>query len=102
MKLKLCILTILFFEALPFVVAAQKDTTETDSSLVDLPGVVVSASRRKEKILQAPVSIEKMELKDIHQSAQPSFFDAIENIKGVQMITPSLGFKVINARGFTN
>lgn len=52
--------------------------------------------------MQAPVSIEKIELKDIRQSPQPSFFDAIENIKGVQMITPSLGFKVINARGFTN
>jgi len=43
-----------------------------------------------------------MDLKEIRQNAQPSFFDAIENIKGVQMITPSLGFKVINARGFTN
>jgi len=104
MKLKLCLLIVLFFEALPFIISAQTDTlsTGTDSSLVDLSGVVVSASRRKEKILQAPVSIEKMELKDIHQSPQPSFFDAIENIKGVQMITPSLGFKVINARGFTN
>ncbi|RYY09036.1 MAG: TonB-dependent receptor, partial [Cytophagaceae bacterium] len=35
-------------------------------------------------------------------SPAPSFFDAIENVKGVQVITPSLGFKVINARGFTN
>src|SRR5258705_494772 len=35
-----------------------------------------------------------MELKDIRQSAQPSFFDALGNIKGIQMITPSLGFKV--------
>jgi hypothetical protein len=43
-----------------------------------------------------------MDLNSIRQSAQPSFFDAIENIKGVQMITPSLGFKVINAGGFTN
>src|SRR5262249_1145723 len=76
---------------------------KSDSSLsIALPDVVVSASRRKEKILQAPVSIEKMDLKEIHRSPQPSFFDAIENIKGIQMITPSLGFKVIKARGFTN
>ena len=102
MRLKPCFLIISFFEIMPFIVSAQTDTLKTDSSLVDLPGVVVSASRRKEKILQAPVSIEKMDMKEIRQSAQPSFFDAIENIKGVQMITPSLGFKVINARGFTN
>lgn len=102
MKLKLYMPAIVFSELLSFVASAQIDSLKTDSSYFDLPGVVVSASRRKEKILQAPVSIEKMELKDIRQSAQPSFFDAIENIKGIQMITPSLGFRVINARGFTN
>lgn len=89
-------------EIVPLFLSAQIDSVKTDSSTIDLPGVVVSASRRREKILQAPVSIEKMDLNFIRQSPQPSFFDAIENIKGVQMITPSLGFKVINARGFTN
>ena len=102
LKLKPYFIIISFFEIIPFLIQGQVDTLITDSSLVDLPGIVVSASRRKENILQAPVSIEKMDLKVIRQSAQPSFFDAIENIKGVQMITPSLGFKVINARGFTN
>jgi hypothetical protein len=81
MKINLTLFVILFFEVLPIIVPAQSDTLYADSSLVYLPGVVVSASRRKEKILQAPVSIEKMELKDIRRSAQPSFFDAIENIK---------------------
>src|SRR6185295_2790349 len=38
----------------------------------------------------------------IQRSAAPSFFDALENTKGVQMITPSMGFKVINTRGFAN
>jgi len=102
MRLGKLIAIISCVELVPFVAYAQAELHKGDSSLVDLPGVVVSASRRKEKILQAPVSIEKMDLKSIRQSAQPSFFDAIENIKGVQMITPSLGFKVINARGFTN
>ena len=82
---------------------AQTDSLKTDSlRFYELPGIVVSASRIKEKILQSPVTIEKMGIADLRQSGQPSFFDAIENIKGVQMITPSLGFKVINARGFTN
>ncbi len=64
--------------------------------------VVVSASRVSEKILQSPVSIEKLDNTAIKQSAAPSFFDALENIKGVQMTTLSLGFKVPNTRGFTN
>lgn len=64
--------------------------------------VVVSASRVSEKILQAPVSIEKLDNTAIKQSAAPSFFDALENLKGVQMTTLSLGFKVPNTRGFAN
>ena len=103
MKIKLLFLFILLYEVLSFDCFAQTDSLKIDSlHSYDLPGIVVSASRRRENILQAPVSIEKIELKDIRQSAQSSFFDAIENVKGVQMITPSLGFKVINARGFTN
>ncbi|MDN3657936.1 TonB-dependent receptor [Ferruginibacter paludis] len=64
--------------------------------------VVVTASRIPESILQSPVSIEKQTAVYFKNSASPSFFDALENVKGVQMITPSLGFKVINTRGFAN
>lgn len=64
--------------------------------------IVVSASKQPENILQSPVSIEHMDTAAIKASAQPTFFDALENVKGLQLIQPSLGFKVINARGFTN
>ena len=64
--------------------------------------VVVTASRITERILQSPVSIEKVNAAYFNNSPAPSFFDALENVKGVQMITPSLGFKVINTRGFAN
>lgn len=84
-------------------VCAQVDMIQVDTSRArELQEVVITGTRQEEKLLQSPVSIEKLELRDIRQSAQPSFFDAIENLKGVQMITPSMGFKVINARGFTN
>lgn len=80
-------------------IAQQKpDTLKT----VQLKDVVISASRLEEDIARSPVSIEKLEIKAIRQSPGPSFFDAIENIRGVQMIVPSMGFKVINTRGFTN
>lgn len=92
---------LLFLVVVNNAIYAQKNTVG-DTATFELPGVVVSASRVKEQILQTPVSIEKLALNDIKQNPQPSFFDAIENVKGIQMITPSLGFKVINARGFTN
>ena len=68
----------------------------------NLNEVVVSASRIKENYLKSASSIEVLTLKQISQSPALSYFDAIENLKGVQLITPSLGFRVYNARGFTN
>ena len=64
--------------------------------------VVVTASRIPENILLSPVSIQKIGQSYFHSSPAPTFYDALENVQGVQMITPSLGFKVINARGFAN
>ncbi len=78
-----------------------KNATDT-FNIPLLDEVVVIASRVAERILQSPVSIEKANAQYFKSSAAPSFFDALENVKGVQMITPSMGFKVINTRGFAN
>jgi len=62
--------------------------------------VVVTASRVEESILKSPVAIEKLDIRAIKDAAAPSFYDALENVKGVQMTTSSLTFKVPNTRGF--
>lgn len=62
--------------------------------------VVVTASRIEEDILKSPVAIEKLNLRVLKESPSPSFYDALENVKGVQMTTSSLTFKVPNTRGF--
>lgn len=62
--------------------------------------VVVSASRVEETILEAPVSIEKMDIISIQQNAAPTFYDALANMKGVDFSTQSLTFKSVNTRGF--
>src|SRR5450432_379817 len=62
--------------------------------------VVVTASRVAESILKSPVAIEKLDIRAIREAAAPSFYDALENVKGVQMTTSSLTFKVPNTRGF--
>ena len=78
---------------------APADTTRKK---VDLGEIVVAASRVEESFLQSPVTVEKLNARALRLTPAPSFFDAIEHLKGVQVITPSLAFKVINARGFTN
>ncbi|QJW88663.1 TonB-dependent receptor [Spirosoma taeanense] len=62
--------------------------------------VVVTASRVEEDILKSPVAVEKLSLRVLKESPAPSFYDALENVKGVQMTTSSLTFKVPNTRGF--
>jgi iron complex outermembrane recepter protein len=62
--------------------------------------VVISASRVEESQLKSPVAIEKLDLRAIKESPAATFYDALENVKGVQMTTSSLTFKVPNTRGF--
>jgi hypothetical protein len=41
-----------------------------------------------------------MDIRAIRESPAPSLYDALENVKGVQMTTSSITFKVPNTRGF--
>ena len=97
--------TITAFFALSSPLTASSQTVappDTARQQVELREVVVAASRVEESILQSPVTVEKLNVRALKLTPAPSFFDAIEHLKGVQVITPSLAFKVINARGFTN
>ncbi|RYZ98041.1 MAG: TonB-dependent receptor [Sphingobacteriaceae bacterium] len=62
--------------------------------------VVISASRTPERILESPVSIERISNAALKELPAPSFYDALNNLKGVEMSTQSLTFKSVNTRGF--
>ncbi|HUP10640.1 MAG TPA: TonB-dependent receptor, partial [Niastella sp.] len=62
--------------------------------------VVVSASRVPERILESPVSIERMNIGAVRAAAAPNYYDAIANMKGVDLTTSSLTFRTISTRGF--
>ncbi len=70
------------------------------SELMD--DVVVSASRVEENILKSPVSIEKMDLKSIRESPSINFYDGLQNIKSLEMVTSGITYKQINTRGFND
>ncbi len=94
-----------------FIGFASKEVqvTETNNSNLDVQleeqtilgqEIVVSASRVEESILQSPVTIEKVDLLSIQQTPAPEFYEALANIKGVQVSSGSLNFPSINTRGF--
>ncbi len=75
---------------------------ELESSTVLGQEVVVSASRTPEKILESPVSIERMGPAALKEISAPSFYDALSSLKGVETSNQSLTFKSINTRGFNS
>lgn len=65
-------------------------------------GIVVSASRVEESVLEAPVTIEKMDVLAIKNTASDDYYKAIASLKGVDVTTSSVNFQIINARGFNS
>ncbi|WP_046245665.1 TonB-dependent receptor [Hymenobacter terrenus] len=62
--------------------------------------VVVSASRVPESILKSPVTVEKLDARTIRETGAANFWDALNNVKGVDLGTQSINFKSVNLRGF--
>ncbi|HIA12162.1 MAG TPA: TonB-dependent receptor [Flavobacteriales bacterium] len=62
--------------------------------------VVVSASRVSETIMESAISIQKMNAKEIRESASGDFYQGLGDLQGVDVTSASMGFKVISTRGF--
>jgi outer membrane receptor protein involved in Fe transport len=62
--------------------------------------VVVSASRVPERILESPVSIERISAANIINTPAVGYYDILRNVKGVDMVYSSLTFATPSTRGF--
>ena len=51
---------------------------------------------------QAPLTVETMDVIAIKEAPSGNFYESLGNLKGVDMTSASLGFKVINTRGFNS
>jgi outer membrane receptor protein involved in Fe transport len=64
--------------------------------------VVVAATRTSQRILESPVSVERMGSAAIRNVATPNYYEALTNLKGVDMHTASLTFRTVTTRGFVS
>lgn len=62
--------------------------------------VVVSASRVAERIMESPVSIERVSSTAMRNAPAANYYDVVNNLKGVDVVTSSLTFKTPTTRGF--
>ena len=69
-------------------------------STILLNEVVSAATRINQSILQSPVSIEKMTLRAIKENPSFTFYDGLQSLKGMEVVTSSITYKQVNTRGF--
>ncbi|ASW73490.1 energy transducer TonB [Chryseobacterium piperi] len=81
---------------------SHKIAVELNPQNAIIDEVVISASRVPEKVLRSPIAIEKIDIRAIRESPAASFYETLENVKGLQLLTSSLTLKVPNSRGFNS
>jgi len=67
-----------------------------------LKEVSVVESRLTEKQRESALTVEAMDIIAIRQTAAASFYDGLGTLKGVDVTAASIGFKVVNTRGFNS
>ncbi|NPA46242.1 MAG: TonB-dependent receptor plug domain-containing protein [Chlorobi bacterium] len=69
-------------------------------SAESLNDVVITASKTRERVLESPVTVERLSAKAIPYVSAPSFYEDLANLRGVQINTNSFTFQALNTRGF--
>jgi len=64
--------------------------------------VEVKASRISEETKRSPLTIESLDLAAVKETSSSNFYEGLGQLKGVDLTTASLGFQVINTRGFNS
>ncbi|NVK28202.1 MAG: TonB-dependent receptor [Flavobacteriia bacterium] len=73
---------------------------EVDQQMIGEVSVV--ERRLSERQAESALTVEALDLKAIQETPSASFYDGLGNLKGVDLTSASIGFKVINTRGFNS
>ena len=89
-------------QLIDFSSAGQKLNVQMELSAVMLEAFEISDFRVSEKQRQDPLTVETMDILAIKETPADNFYDGLAMLKGVDLTSASLGFKVINTRGFNS
>jgi iron complex outermembrane recepter protein len=84
-----------------------KSTTKTflvrlEPDIKNMDEVVISEMRITEKQKQAPLTVETLDPIAIKETPAANFYEGLSHLKGVDLTSASIGFKIINTRGFNS
>ena len=82
--------------------ADEPINVKLSGSVITTDVVEVRGQRISDKQKSNPLTVESMDVLAIKETAATSFYDGLGNLKGVDLTAASLGFKVINTRGFNS
>ena len=66
-----------------------------------LDEVILSASKTAQSLFESPVTVERFDYTDIAASTGADFYQSLEQLKGVQVITTGIINQTVNSRGFS-
>jgi iron complex outermembrane receptor protein len=69
---------------------------------VELNEVTVLGSRISEKQKESPLTVESLDVIAIKETPAANFYEGLGALKGVDVTAASLGFRIINTRGFNS
>ena len=72
------------------------------SEIIELDQVSVSASRRREKVLEAPASVALVSASEIKDRVAPSVTEHLKSVRGVDVVNTGIGTAQVVVRGFNN
>ena len=87
---------------LSIIQSTKPITVKLKVDQVVLAEAQIVASRITEKQKQAPLTVEALDLISIKEAPALNFYEALGSMKGVDLTSASIGFKIINTRGFNS
>lgn len=64
--------------------------------------IVVSATRREERIMESPVTIQRVDSRQIQNISSPDLYSGLQHLQGIDLNSSSMLFTTINTRGFNS
>ena len=77
-------------------------TIKLEQNVTELKEAQIRDSRITEKQKQNPITVETMDATAIKQTPAANFYEGLAHLKGVDLTSASIGFKIINTRGFNS
>jgi len=103
MKVPVLLAFTAFFSYIPTAVCQQlNDNSTPPDSIEKFEVITIKQNRLKEKLKESPLTVESMSAQSIKETPASDFYEALGHLKGVDITAASLGFRIVNTRGFNS